>query len=70
MIKTGRYCPVCKEKFAKEFGDAAGLNRKPVSAPPRRKDGESKMRFWTNRLEKNRCRNMIVLLSAVVLPAQ
>ena len=45
MIKTGRYCPVCKEKFAKEFGDAAGLNRKPVSAPPRRKDGESKMRF-------------------------
>ena len=31
--------------FAKEFGDAAGLNRKPVSAPPRRKDGESKMRF-------------------------
>ena len=45
MIKTGRYCPVCKEKFTKGFGDAAGLNRKPVSAPPRRKDGESKMRF-------------------------
>lgn len=45
MIKTGRYCPVCKEKFAKGFGDAAGLNRKPVSASPRRKDGESKMRF-------------------------
>ena len=44
-IKTGRDCPACKEKFAKGFGEAAGLNRKPVSAPPRRKDGESKMRF-------------------------
>lgn len=53
MIKTGRYCPACKEKFTKGFGDAAGLNRKPdfrtAKAQRRRKQDAA---FWTNRLEK------------------
>ncbi|MCI5883761.1 MAG: flagellar protein [Clostridiales bacterium] len=45
MIKTGRYCPDCKEKYTKEFGDAAGVNRPVSAAPVKRKSGESKMRF-------------------------
>ncbi|MDY3775419.1 MAG: flagellar protein [Eubacterium sp.] len=45
MIKTGRYCSDCKEKYTKGFGDAAGLNRPVSAAPVKRKSGESKMRF-------------------------
>ena len=44
-IKTGRYCPLCKEKFTKGFGDAAGLNQKAAPAPEKRKETQNRMRF-------------------------
>lgn len=47
MIHTGRYCEKCKSKMGERLSEAAGLNKKPVSAPARKpiRDANSKMRF-------------------------
>lgn len=49
IIKTGRYCDVCKNTLSNSLRQAAGLNKKPegVAMKPK-KSSESRMRFLDN----------------------
>lgn len=48
MIKTGRYCDMCKSKLQNNLRDAAGMNKGVLVTPPPKKSGPSKMRFLDN----------------------
>lgn len=45
-IKTGRFCKQCKDRLANGLKDAAGLSRKPLEQPAKKRTTtENKMRF-------------------------
>lgn len=44
-IKTGRFCKSCKDKLSNRLEEAAGIKRKAVAAPVKKKATENKMRF-------------------------
>lgn len=47
MIRSGRYCDVCKNNMARNLGNSVGLNRAPKAQPEanRRTADGNKMRF-------------------------